>query len=193
MAGDEGLHEAAEDAVAAWDRYRERRGLTGNEMPELDLAVRMRLLAGELGEAPGGPAGPESAEEGLSGNRVTPPDSSEAYRASERAGDLRAWAEAHGGRYIEFPQTERVGALVIETAGPWRLGEAPPLAEIRAVTDWGPWAQHNFPCPVCKERVARVELSGWVFGPCWECATAGWKLELRPRRTRWWERLTRRR
>lgn len=88
-------------------------------------------------------------------------------------------------------EVERYGALVIETRGPWADSERPALAEVRAVTDWGPWAQHNFPCPVCKERGARVDLAGWVFSPCDHCTVAGW--ELRIRHKRWWERLTRRR
>jgi hypothetical protein len=83
------------------------------------------------------------------------------------------------------------GALTIETRGPWGDGERPALAEIRAVTDWGPWAEHNFPCPVCKQRASIVNIDAWVFGPCAVCQREGWELSFRSRRKRRWERLTR--
>lgn len=85
-------------------------------------------------------------------------------------------------------EIERYGALTIETRGPWAEGEQPPLAEILGITDWGPWAQHNFPCPVCKERASIVDLAGWIFGPCASCAAAGWALTQHPRRRRRWRR-----
>lgn len=241
MGTDEGrVREAAEDARLAWERYRTARRLTGGEIPELDLAVRMGLLAHALdGTEPEGlklvgGQEPETTEiaairplppvEGSAGNRVTPQAADERPGASEgdepetigygdwrpediarmvrereepipvgrweREDELRAWAQEHGGTYIRFPEVERIGALVIETRGPWGPDERPALAEIRGVTDWGPWAQHNFPCPVCKERLARVELGGWIFGPCAECRIEGWVLELQ--RPSWWRRLTRR-
>jgi hypothetical protein len=43
-------------------------------------------------------------------------------------------------------------------------------------TDGGPWAQHNFPCPVCRGRRAVLDLSQGVFAPCWECQRSGWRL-----------------
>jgi hypothetical protein len=149
---------------------------------------------------------PESAEEGSAGNRVTPRDPGEAYRASERVrvvaaiphrGDCRfpdrlctCGVVADRRRVLGLePETERVGALVVQTRGPWSEQERPELAEIQAVTDWGPWAQHNFPCPVCKRWPARVDIGGWVFGPCGMCQAEGWELRRRPRR--WWQRLTR--
>jgi hypothetical protein len=118
-----------------------------------------------------GTAGPLAASEGLPGLPVTPTRSERAHRGSQGV--------------------ERHGALVIETRGPWSEDERPGLAEIRGVTDWGPWAQHNFPCPVCKERPAIVDLAGWIFGPCPQCSARGWELSCG--RKRWWDRLTRRR
>jgi hypothetical protein len=103
----------------------------------------------------------------------------------EPAGGLLGWirGERAGVVVTEAPggaepvaEVERHGALVIEVRGPWTDGERPGLAEVRAVTDWGPWAQHNFPCPVCKQRAALVDLDGWVFQPCHPCQQLGWEL-----------------
>lgn len=47
---------------------------------------------------------------------------------------------------------------------------------ITVTTDGGPWAEHNFPCPVCKKEIAVMELDGWRFGPCRSCENDGWVL-----------------
>lgn len=46
---------------------------------------------------------------------------------------------------------------------------------VSVLTDGGPWAQHNFPCPVCKKAFAVMELDGWIFNPCRNCES-NWKL-----------------
>lgn len=50
---------------------------------------------------------------------------------------------------------------------------------ITVYTDGGPWAHHNFPCPICHECVAVLELDGWVFQPCRGCQADGWIIEKR--------------
>jgi len=123
-----------------------------------------------------GNAGQERAEDGLEG-------------AGGYPGNPQSVLEALRGSGVHV-ETEVHGALTVVTAGP--VPEGLPLAPLVGVTDWGPWAQHNVPCPVCKERHAVVNLAGWVFGPCGECRREGWELRP-PGRKRWWERLTRRR
>jgi len=48
-------------------------------------------------------------------------------------------------------------------------------------TDGGPFAVHNMPCAVCRQRHAIIDLSEGAFGPCWECRRLGWRLTPPPR------------
>ena len=50
------------------------------------------------------------------------------------------------------------------------------LAEIKMVTDGGPWCIHNMPCAVCGNSHAVYNLSIGVFLPCWECQKKGFVL-----------------
>ncbi len=50
------------------------------------------------------------------------------------------------------------------------------LAEIKVVTDGGPWAFHNMPCGICRKEKAVLDISTSVFHPCWKCQRDGWKL-----------------
>jgi hypothetical protein len=50
------------------------------------------------------------------------------------------------------------------------------LAEITVVTDGGPWATHNYPCPVYREKHAVIDLSTGIFQPSWEAQYQGWRL-----------------
>jgi hypothetical protein len=59
---------------------------------------------------------------------------------------------------------------------------------IAVKTDGGPWAEHNFPCPVCKVRTAIMSLDGWFFRPCWECTDEGWAL-IHKAALPWWKRM----
>lgn len=62
-----------------------------------------------------------------------------------------------------------------------RLTGNPPL-EVTLLSDGGPWAIHDMPCPVCLDCKAVVNLNGGGFAPCWSCQRAGWELRRRP----WW-------
>lgn len=66
-----------------------------------------------------------------------------------------------------------------------RVRDFGPL-DITLVSDGGPWAVHNMPCPVCLNRKAVVDLSLGGFGPCWPCRELGW--DLVRRRPRWWQK-----
>lgn len=67
--------------------------------------------------------------------------------------------------------------------------DTPELAKIEIITDGGPWALHNFPCPVCGERAAILNLNTGVFEPCGEDRKNGWMIvQWRHKR---WERFTR--
>ena len=63
------------------------------------------------------------------------------------------------------------------------------LAEIKVVTDGGPWATHNFPCPVCRENKAILNLNEGVMEPCGRCSGFGWQLV--HWKNRRWSKLTR--
>ncbi len=61
-----------------------------------------------------------------------------------------------------------------------------PLAEIR-VNDFGgsPFAEHNMPCPICRQNHAVMYLNTGVFWPCGECENErGWYTIRVPRRLR---------
>jgi hypothetical protein len=62
------------------------------------------------------------------------------------------------------------------------------LAQIIVATDGGPWAMHNFPCPVCQQRAAILNLNTGIFEPCGIDKAKGW--ELVQRRKNHWTRLT---
>jgi hypothetical protein len=63
-------------------------------------------------------------------------------------------------------------------------GGRPRLVTI--VSDGGPWALHDMPCPVCVEQKAVLDLNTGRFGPCGECQREGWRLT-RARKP-WWRR-----
>lgn len=56
---------------------------------------------------------------------------------------------------------------------------AGPLLMPTVVTDGGPWAAHNMPCPVCITRGAMLNLDDGVFHPCDRCRLSGWNLKQR--------------
>lgn len=60
----------------------------------------------------------------------------------------------------------------------------PGILTVTVVTDGGPWAKHNMPCPVCAINVAIMNLNEGIFEPCWMCTRDGWQL----RKKRWWNR-----
>ncbi len=138
----------------------------------------------------------EAAEGVIAAWRALDPDSQVLLGTQLRTLNLAFRLQLLADALVSAPvdtEIEEIGALRVEIRGPWAHAEKPGLARVRGVTDGGPWAQHNFPCPVCKERPARVDIAGWVFGPCSECRIAGWELgwaKPRPRK-RWSERLTR--
>ncbi len=66
-------------------------------------------------------------------------------------------------------------------------GEVGPLLVPRLYTDGGPWGHHNFPCPVCWDSRAVVNLDGWIAEPCWECQRGGWQIQRKDPRP-WWRR-----
>lgn len=50
------------------------------------------------------------------------------------------------------------------------------LAKIKIETDGGPWARHNYPCPVHGDEPAVLNLDDGVFHPSWKAQDAGWML-----------------
>lgn len=50
------------------------------------------------------------------------------------------------------------------------------LIEIEIHTDGGPWAEHNYPCPIFWERPSVYELGYGIFSPSWEAQKKGWKI-----------------
>jgi hypothetical protein len=48
------------------------------------------------------------------------------------------------------------------------------IAKIEIVTDGGPWAEHNMPCPICWEKSAVLNMSTNRFDACWDCQKEGW-------------------
>lgn len=62
------------------------------------------------------------------------------------------------------------------------------LVRPQVFTDGGPWATHNFPCPVCWEHKAMLNLAGWVAEPCRGCTEEGWALSYRKLHDPWWKR-----
>ena len=53
------------------------------------------------------------------------------------------------------------------------------------VIDIGIAAEHNMPCPICRENKAVLRMWTDTFGPCWDCASKGW-LTLRARPWQLW-------
>jgi hypothetical protein len=54
------------------------------------------------------------------------------------------------------------------------------LAAIK-VENHGLFALHNFPCPVCREKHAVLDLSRGVMEPCWTCQEDRYQLVRLPR------------
>lgn len=50
------------------------------------------------------------------------------------------------------------------------------LQKIKIVTDGGPWASHDYPCPVFRDRPAVLNLSKGIFEPSWEAQDKGYHL-----------------
>lgn len=47
--------------------------------------------------------------------------------------------------------------------------------KVEIITDGGPWAEHNFPCPVyVQSRSAVYNLNTCVFEPSWTAQKDGW-------------------
>lgn len=64
------------------------------------------------------------------------------------------------------------------------LGKPLKILDVTVITDGGPWATHNMPCPVCNEHKAVANIDGYVFGPCYQCSQEGWRLK----KKRWWQK-----
>lgn len=50
------------------------------------------------------------------------------------------------------------------------------MHEPQIVTDGGPWAFHDYACPVCHETKAILLLHKGVFMPCDQCQEDGWAI-----------------
>lgn len=56
-------------------------------------------------------------------------------------------------------------------------------------TDGGPWAIHDYACPVCGQDYAVLVLHSGKFQPCWSCQKDGYRTVKLPRFfLRWAER-----
>lgn len=47
------------------------------------------------------------------------------------------------------------------------------LLKPTVITDGGPWAEHNMPCPVCLKKSAVLNIGTGVYQPCWDCQKRG--------------------
>jgi hypothetical protein len=61
--------------------------------------------------------------------------------------------------------------------------------EVTVVTDGGPWAHHNMPCPVCQNNQAVLNMNTGVFGPCRDCEKKGWEIRKRSSFKQWFNNL----
>lgn len=50
------------------------------------------------------------------------------------------------------------------------------LMKIEVITDGGPWATHNYPCPVYQDLHAIINLNSGVFTPSRKAESEGWRL-----------------
>lgn len=66
--------------------------------------------------------------------------------------------------------------------------ERHPAIEIHAMdSPAGP--EHNFPCPVCRQRPAILTSPDGFFHPCYQCEAKGFHLvKASTKRPRWWRR-----
>lgn len=44
------------------------------------------------------------------------------------------------------------------------------------VYDGGIFATHNYPCTVCRENVAVLDLSTGIMQPCWKCQRSNYRV-----------------
>lgn len=85
---------------------------------------------------------------------------------------------------VAFKRVQNAMCRLRDTWGTSTPVRISPLAEI-VREDHGPFALHNFPCPVCCVRHAVFFLNNGVYGPCRECRKDQWRL----RKRRWFDRL----
>ena len=50
------------------------------------------------------------------------------------------------------------------------------LHEPQIFTDGGPWATHDYACPVFKNQHAVLDMNKGIFTPSWAAQKEGWKL-----------------
>jgi hypothetical protein len=65
----------------------------------------------------------------------------------------------------------------------------------RILTDGGPFAEHDHACAVCSLRKSVLDISNYVFQPCWQCQKDGWVIVKRRqngKRIHWKRRSSRR-
>lgn len=61
--------------------------------------------------------------------------------------------------------------------------ECKPLLTVK-VYNGGIYAEHNYPCTVCRENVAILDLSTGIMQPCGRCREAGYSVKKSKRRFR---------
>jgi hypothetical protein len=67
-------------------------------------------------------------------------------------------------------------------------GDTIPARPPTVLTDGGPWAMHDMPCPVLgAPHHAVLDLNTGVYHPSWAAQSMGWRLT--QRRHGWWRRL----
>lgn len=57
--------------------------------------------------------------------------------------------------------------------------------EIVNLKDYGLYATHDMPCPVCGENKAMYDCDSQTFHPCNRCEEAGWVTAKIPKWMRW--------
>jgi hypothetical protein len=49
------------------------------------------------------------------------------------------------------------------------------LLKVSIETDGGPWAMHDYPCPVFQNAPAVFDMNANVFRPSWVAQERGWR------------------
>lgn len=66
-----------------------------------------------------------------------------------------------------------------------------PIVEKGSYTMWygdGPFIyESDFPCPICRQRIAILNTSRGIFEPCFECGSKGYVLVNLETQRKWWQ------
>lgn len=49
------------------------------------------------------------------------------------------------------------------------------IHEPKILTDGGPWAMHDYACPILRDRHAVLRMNDGIFTPSWDAQKLGWR------------------